>query len=86
MVDIFTALFRHPARRLHRTDTFELSFFEVNGRQHAVVRVLAFGVLEQLDVSKDVSPRFFARPVFPASDFPRLTYGFTYIGGINRTS
>ena len=47
---------------------FELSFFEVNGRQHAVVRVLAFWVVEQLDVFEDIPPSFFACAVFPPSD------------------
>ena len=48
---------------------FAQSFFEVNGRQHAVVRVLAFGIVEQLDVFKDVPPCLISRSIFVPSDF-----------------
>ena len=30
--------------------------------------MLAFGIIEQLNVFEDISPGFLARPVFPASD------------------
>ena len=39
------------------------------GRQHAVVRVLAFWVVEQLDVFKDIASRFLAGAVFSPPDF-----------------
>jgi hypothetical protein len=47
---------------------FPLSGFEVNGRQHAVVGVLAFGLAEDLDVVEHAPPCFVACWIGPASD------------------
>lgn len=47
---------------------FELSFFEVSGRQHAVVRVLAFRVVEHLDVVECVLSCVVARWVCAPPD------------------
>ena len=47
---------------------FLLSGFEVNGRQQAVVRVLALWVVEHLDVVKHVLPCSLARGVCPPPD------------------
>lgn len=50
---------------------FELSVLEVNGRLHGVVRVLAFRVVEQLDVFEHVASSVFAGSVgSPADLFP----------------
>ena len=52
---------------------FEPSVFEVNGRQHAVVRVLAFRVVEEFDVFKHVLPCSVACLICAASyPFPFL--------------
>lgn len=48
---------------------FALSFFEVNGRQRAVVRVLSFRVAKQLNVREHVALGFLPRPIGPASDY-----------------
>ncbi len=43
---------------------FELSFFEVNRRQHAFVRVPALWVMEPTDLFEGISPRIDA-PLLP---------------------
>lgn len=48
-----------------------LSVFEVNGRQHAIVGVLALGVIEHLDIFEDVLPCGLTGGVgFPPDPFP----------------
>ncbi len=45
--------------------------FELDGRQQTVVTMLAFWVIEKLDVIKDVLPSFCAVPIRPSPDpFP----------------
>jgi len=46
--------------------------FEVNGRRHAVVRVLALWVVEELNVFEDIAPRVFSCSVSPPSDLLSL--------------
>ena len=46
-----------------------MPLFEVDGRQHAVVRVLAFWVAEQLDDFEHVPSGLLACPIFAPSDF-----------------
>lgn len=47
---------------------FLLSDLIVNGRQHAVIRVLALRVAELLDVFEHVSPRIVAGRICPSPD------------------
>ena len=47
---------------------FLLSDIEINGRQHAVVRVFALRGIEQLDVLEHVLPSGLAGRVRPSSD------------------